>query len=99
MTEDIRANIGMAFFALLVLGSMVAVIIWDTNTATGTKATEPEEHSVLKCVVTPLREPPANCLPPVPDDDITPEIPCEPESVEPEPGIEYDAIPSEFIIR
>ena len=110
MTEDIRADIEMVFFALLMLGSMAAVIIWDANSVNRTKkAPETEEHSALKCVVTPLEEPPANCLPPWPDeaqtdevrpdDGILPEIPCEPQEIEIKPGMYYDHIPEEFKVH
>jgi hypothetical protein len=102
MTEETRANLGIAFFALWMIGTMAAVIYWDVNTTQRATNDAPDEHSTLKCVVEPIK---ANCLPPGPDeaqplqdDGITPEVPGEPpEEVEVTPGILCDHIPDEYL--
>lgn len=76
MTDDIRANIGMAFFAVFVFGTMAVVILWDMNMChKPTKETREEQvtKEVLRAVMKPIvkSEPVANCLPfePEPEGD------------------------------
>ena len=66
MSEETRANLGMAFFVLFFIGMMSAVVYWDMAICHKPEAAAPkaqQERGELEVVITPIVEPPANCLP------------------------------------
>jgi len=89
MTEETRANLGIAIFTIICLGAMIAVMLYDSYgyQQTVNKAEEAQQECELKCVITPIVEPPANCLP-AEDEPLIEELDLS--------GIEFDYTPGNY---